>query len=174
MLFRSGGKRVPTDVLKRAVKDPVFNETQGIGGWNNGLASFNLLAADGQPHGITNTQEFIDTEGLTARQTEAFDKLGWTSSKSWYLENGFFAPSGMSTAVYIDPTSDLGKKGVKMTELRLRYSTKLIMAESDAEFETVWAETMEAYEKLNPSEYIDEMNRLLVVQADKLAEYQDR
>lgn len=165
------GERVPTDELIKAVTDPTFNETQGVGGWNNGLPSFNLLAVDGQPHGVTQTQAFRDTKSLTARQQEAFESLGWSSSRSWYLENGFFAPSGMSTAVYIDPTTDLGKTGVKMTELRKRYSTKLIMAETDDDFEAIWNEAMEAYAKLNPSAYIDEMNRLLIIQAEKLEQY---
>lgn len=44
--------------------------------------------------------------------------------------------------------------GVKMTELCKRYSTKLIMAESDAEFEAIWTEAMEAYDKLKPEAYI--------------------
>ena len=168
------GKRVVTDVLKKATLDPEFNVSQGIGGWNNGLPSFSLLAADGQPHSLTSDQTYIDTQGLTPRQQDAFKAIGWKSSKSWYLDNGFFAPSGLSTAVYIDPTTDLGKTGTKMSELRVRYSTKLIMAKSDAEFDTIWQEAMAAYEKLSPADYVTEMNRLLGVQATKLEEYKSK
>jgi putative aldouronate transport system substrate-binding protein len=169
-----GGKRVGTDLLKKATLDPVYNETQGIGGWGCGLPWFNLLAADGQPHALTADQTYIDTQGLTQRQQDSYKALGWTSSKSWYLENGFFAPSGLSTAVYIDPTSDIGKTGTKMTELRIKYSTKLIMAASDAKFESIWNEAMAAYEKLSPATYIDEMNRLIGITATKLEEYKNK
>ena len=168
-----GGKRVVTDELKKATSDPEYNVTQGIGGWGCGLPTFSLLSADGQPHRLTSDQTYIDTIGLTQRQQDSFKALGWKSSMSWYLDNGFFAPSGLSTAVYIDPTSDLGKTGTKMTELRVKYSTKLIMAASDAEFDTVWEETMTAYEKLAPEDYINEMNRLLSTQAAKLEEYKN-
>ena len=169
-----GGKRVGTDLLKKATLDPVYNETQGIGGWGCGLPTFNLLSADGQPHALTLEQTYIDTQGLTQRQQDSYKALGWTSSKSWYLENGFFAPSGMSTAVYIDPTSDFGKTHTKMTELRVKYSSKLIMASSDAKFESIWNEVMTAYEKLKPEEVIAEYNRLLDVQSAKLEEYKKK
>jgi hypothetical protein len=132
---------------------------------------FNLLSADGQPHDVTAEQTYIDSKGLTPRAQAAFKALGWRSSKSWYLDNGFFAPSGLSTAVYIDPASDLGKTHTKMVEVRLKYTTKLVLANSDAEFETIWQEAMAAYAKLKPEEVIAEYNRLIGITAAKLAEY---
>lgn len=165
------GKRVATDTLVKAMTDPQFNATQGIGG-SFGMPYFNLLAADGQPHDVTTEQTYIDSKILTPRAQAAFKALGWTSSKSWYLTHGFFAPSGLSTAVYIDPASDLGKTHTKMVELRVKYSSRLILANSDAEFESIWQEAMAAYEKLKPEDVINEYNRLIGQTASKLAEYQ--
>jgi putative aldouronate transport system substrate-binding protein len=167
---RQNGKRVPTDTLVKAVTDPDFNKTQGIGG-GYGMPVFNLLSADGQPHDVTIEQTYIDSKILTPRAQAAFKALGWKSSKSWYLENGFFAPSGLSTAVYIDPASDLGKTHSKMVETRLKYTTKLVLANSDAEFDSIWQEAMATYAKLKPEDVINEYNRLIGVTATKLEQY---
>ncbi len=96
------GKRVATDTLAKALTDPQFNATQGIGA-AFGMPNFNLLSADGQPHDVTTEQTYIDSKLLTPRAQAAYKALGWTSSKSWYLTHGFLAPSGLSTAVYIRP-----------------------------------------------------------------------
>jgi len=167
------GKRVALEALTKAMGDTTYNATQGIGG-GFGMPSFNLMAADGQPHDVTAEQTYIDERGLTQRARDAYKALGWTSSKSWYLTNGFFAPSGLSTAVYIDPASDFGKTHTKMVELRVKYTSKLVLANSDAEFEAVWQEAMAAYEKLKPEEVIAEYNRLIGVTAAKLQEYRSR
>jgi putative aldouronate transport system substrate-binding protein len=167
------GKRVALDPLIKALSDSTYNATQGIGG-SSGMPAFNLLSADGQPHGIGSEQTFIDEKGLTQRQKDAYKALGWTSSKSWYLEHGFFAPSGLSTAVYIDPASDFGKTHTRMVETRLRYTSKLVLANSDAEFESIWQEAMAAYNKLKPEEVIAEYNRLIGITATKLQEYKSR
>ena len=183
ILWRSGvegvhwnvedGKRVATDALIQAVTDPEFNKTQGLG-LNIGIPYFNMLAADGQPHGLSLDQEFIDTRQLSTRQQEAFAALGWTSSKSWYQENGYFAETGLASSIYIEPASDLGRTHQRMTELRTRYTANLIMADSDAAFEAVWDEAMAEYDRLNPEEVINEFNRLLEEMAVKLEEYKDK
>jgi putative aldouronate transport system substrate-binding protein len=165
------GKRVPTEEMTKC-SDATYNATQGLNmGGMIGMPVFNLLAADGQPVDLTLDQTYIDSNGLTDRQKAAFTAIGWTSSKSWYKINGFFAPSGMSTAVTVDPTTDLGATETKMTELRVKYSSMLILAKSDAEFEAIWQEAMTAYEKLNPEAVIAEYNRLIDVQSAKLASY---
>ncbi len=164
------GKRVGTDALNKALTDPTYNATQGLGG-GFGMPQFNLLGANGQPLDLTLDQSYIDSKVLTPRAQAAYKALGWKSSKSWYLDNGFFAPSGLSTAVYIDPASDLGKTQTKMVELRLRYSPKLILANSDAEFESIWQEAMAAYKKLKPEDVIAEYNRLIGITAAKLQSY---
>jgi putative aldouronate transport system substrate-binding protein len=164
------GKRVGTDALAKALTDPTYNATQGLGG-GFGMPSFNLLGANGQPLDLSLDQSYIDSKGLTARAQAAYKALGWKSSKSWYLANGFFAPSGLSTAVYVDPASDLGKTQTKMVDLRLRYSPKLILANSDAEFESIWQEAVAAYKKLKPEDVIAEYNRLIGITATKLQSY---
>jgi putative aldouronate transport system substrate-binding protein len=170
---KKDGKRVAMDDLQKALTDSAYNATQGVGAMF-GMPSFNLMAADGQPIDLTLDQSYIDAKGLTPRARDAYKALGWTSSKSWYLKNGFFAPSGLSTAVYVDPASDLGKTQTKMVELRLRYSSKLILANSEAEFESVWQEAMAAYKKLKPEEVIAEYNRLIGITAAKLQEYKGK
>ena len=168
-----GGKRVATDELLKAVQDPEYNITQGLG-MSFGLPSFNLLAADGQPHALAADQEYIDKQVLTERQQQAYASLGWTSSKSWYLDNGYFAETGLASSVYIDPASEFGRTHQRMTELRTRYTAPLIMAADDAEFESVYAEAMAEYERLDPDAVIAEFNRLFQEQALKLEEYKNR
>ena len=59
-----------------------------------------------------------------------------------------------------------------MIECRVKYTPKLILANSEEEFEKLYAQALAEYDKLNPQSVIDEYNRMLDEQAQKLAKYQ--
>ena len=158
----STGKRVMTESRKKAAieRDPKWNLTQGLNTYNY-LGSFNIKAADGQFPDLFSHAEINDEFGLTERQKEALRGLGWKNSKSWYISNMEYGETGLAGAIYVDSTTDLGKIHQQMTEVRLKWSAKMIMAKDDAEFENIYKQAMEEYDKLNHKSVIDEYNRLL-------------
>lgn len=156
------GNRVWTDEFVKCKREATYNRTQGVGtfGAGIGIPQFNLLAEDGQPHDLASTIEWIDGENLLPRQKEAYEKLGWDSSLTWYSENIALGHTGLAGSIYIDPTSDLGKLHIKMTETRVKHTAPMIMATTDEEFEAAYAAAMAEYDKLDHESVIDEFNRL--------------
>ncbi|MCI8595152.1 MAG: hypothetical protein HFF09_07885, partial [Oscillospiraceae bacterium] len=71
---------------------------------------------------------------------------------------------GYAQSCALDTTSDLGKVGAKMVETRTKYTASLIMAEN---FETVWEELIEEYDKLDHETVIDAMNENLAAYTGK-------
>jgi hypothetical protein len=169
----ASGKRVWTDLYVQALKDPDLTRTEFIDASDyTGLPVFNLLAADGQPHGLTTQIEWIDGQGLTERQKEAYTRLGWDSSLAWYSKNIKLGYTGLAGTVYIDPASDLGAIHTMMTESRVKNSAPLILAKSDAEFEQIYRNAMAEYDRINHQSVIDEFNRQYREQASELKKYQ--
>ena len=84
--------------------------------------------------------------------------MGWESSNDWWDENTVVVSAGFSQACALDTTSDLGKLGANMVELRVKYSANLLMAD---DFDAVWAELMAEYDKLDHEAVIDAMNATL-------------
>jgi hypothetical protein len=136
-----------------------------------GLPGFNVLARDGQPHDLTTQIEWIDGQGLSAREREAYSKLGWDSSLTWYSNNIALGHTGVAGTVYIDPSSDLGSIHTRMTEVRLRYSANLMTARTDADFENAYRAAMAEYDRLNHRAVIDEFNRQYRSKINELNRY---
>ena len=84
--------------------------------------------------------------------------MGWETSNDWWDENVNPVNAGFSQACALDTTSDLGKSGAKMVELRVKYSANLLMAD---DFDAVWNELMAEYDKLDHEAVIDAMNATL-------------
>lgn len=156
----SKGKRVWTDLFVQATKDNNVNAREGICMLGlSGLPYFNVLAKDGQPHDLTSQIEWIDGQGLSPQEKDAYSKLGWDSSLTWYSKNIKFGHTGVAGTVYVDPASNLGTIHTRMTETRLKHSGSLITAKTDAEFESAYQAAMEEYNRLNHKSVIDEFNR---------------
>jgi ABC-type glycerol-3-phosphate transport system substrate-binding protein len=165
------GKRTWTDLFARAKLDPSVNAKEGIG-MMRGLPLFNLPAKDGQPHDLSTQIEWIDGQGLSARQKEAYSKLGWDSSLTWYSKNAKLGRTGVAGTVYIEPASELGSIHTRMTETRLKHSAALILAKTDAEFENVYQTAMAEYNRLNHASVINEFNRQYREKINSLSRYQ--
>ena len=120
-------------------------------------------ASDGQPYCTTATQEYKDTYSLNDTQRKLFEAMGWESSKAWWEENGVVLDPGFWNTCAPDVNSELGKRGAKAVEVRIKYTANLIMAD---DFESVWNEMIGEYEEYNTHEIIDVMNETL---SEKLA-----
>lgn len=160
------GKRVPTDALLKAGTDSVaFMKETGVCVSSTasilaGLPIFQTRAADGQFHGLLYEPVYKDEATLTDRQKEVYQNLGWESSQAWWEQNGTLVSAGAASSVSIDPTSDLGKTAAKMVEVRTKWSARMVLAESEQEFEQVYSDAMAEYDKLDHQSVIDELNRL--------------
>lgn len=158
----ASGKRVMTDLGIQARRAPLgdANKTEGLFIYNFTLAWFNQLASDGQFTDLFAHAEIYDQYFLTERQREAYAGMGWENSKDWWIKNGVLQETGLTGAVRIDSTTDLGRLHQQMTEVRVRWSAKLIMANDDASFENIYQQAMAEYDLLNPDSVINEYNRL--------------
>lgn len=159
------GKRVPTELFLECISNEEISNQEGLYGGSGSmwrcLPICMTLAEDGQPYNLGASTELVDSLTLSDRQREVFEALGWESSEQWWTENMEPADTGYSSSCALETSSDLGKVGAKMVELRVKYSANLIMAE---DFDVVWEELMEEYDKLDHEAVIEAMN-------DKLAEY---
>jgi hypothetical protein len=169
----ANGRRVWTDLFVQARTDAKVNAKEGIGGiLTGGLPNFHVLAKDGQPHDLATQIEWIDGQGLNARQKEVFAKLGWDSSLTWYNKNGKLGYTGLAGTVYVDPASNLGAIHTKMTETRLKYSAPLMLAKTDEEFESIWRTAMAEYDRMDHQSVIDEFNNQYQGRLAELRKYQ--
>ena len=157
------GVRVPTDLRKECSLNSEVALREGI---SDGTASTHFkglpvvfcAAPDGQPYNLSLESAYKDEFNLSDRQKEVFAAMGWETSNDWWEKNVSVANAGFSQACALDTTSDLGKIGAKMVELRVKYSANLLMAE---DFDAVWEELMAEYDKLDHEAVIDAMNETL-------------
>ena len=125
---------------------------------------FNILLSDGQFPDLMSHAELAD-QYQKPRIREAYEKLGWSSSKSWWVENGFFASTGLPGAISVDPADPLNDLATKMFELRVKTTASLIMADTVQEFEAIYDAAVEEHNKLNPQAVVDKYNE--IYQAEK-------
>lgn len=92
---------------------------------------------------------------------EALDQYGWEQASDWYKENGFVHPLLIEGLVSIDPASEMGRLGMQIKELINREQTGLIRAANDEEFERLWSQLVENYNRLNPQRFTDAHNEQL-------------
>lgn len=155
------GKRVPTDLRYECSENLEVGKREGLVDGDcvfRGLPFGLTLAEDGIPYNFGCDQEYIDANTLTEREKEVYEGLGWESSNQWWAENFEAVDPGFSQSCALDTTSDLGKVGAKMTELRVKYSANLLMAD---DFDAVWDELMTEYDKLDHEAVIAAMNEIL-------------
>lgn len=152
------GKRVPTEKQMTATQD-VTNEV--------GTAVLDFLprdksknSADGQYYNLREEGIYKDAATLTDRQREVYAKMGFDYSMQWGDEHGAFVDTGTSGSITLDATSEVAKIQQQMVECRVKWSAKLMLAESDEEFESIWAEAVAEYDLLDHQSVVDEYNRL--------------
>ena len=156
------GMRVPTELRLECMRNTDVANQEGL--YSNGGSMWRCLpirqtvAENGQPYDLGASKALYDEVALTDRQREVYEGLGWEVSNQWWAENLEPADTGYSSSCALDTSSDLGKVGAKMVELRVKYSANLIMAD---DFDVVWAELMEEYDKLDHEAVIDAMNETL-------------
>jgi hypothetical protein len=154
------GKRVPTEeYLNGPLEDPDYGIKQGFG-----LVGFlgNLMInspKDNQPYNMMNIPSIKD-RNLNEVEKEVFAAMGWESSDDWWLKNAEAKPVGLAAGMIIDPTSKFGALETRLTDFRVKNTLKLFKAASDEEFERIYNELVEEYNKMNPQSLVDEYNRL--------------
>lgn len=166
------GQRVPTEEFEQGyMEDPDYLTKEGFG--------LDILGAvrsaspeDGQPYYLLHDINIYDDLYLPDRLKEVNEKMGWENSRHWWLENGIEAPAGLASAIIIDPASEIGTVHQQITDFRIKNTAKLIMAESDEQFEQIYNDLVEQYKKLNPEQVIDKYNELYQEQKEQLEKVQ--
>lgn len=162
------GKRVPKDEFKKNILNREWAQKQGLGMFNN-LGFFRILASDGQAYVLQDDLKLKDELFATDRQKQAYQALGWKTFNDWFAANSIEQKQGLPASVTIDPASELGQLQQKMVQHWIRFGAKLITAKSDDDYNAIYKQAMDEYEKLNPQRVLDEANKLYQVQKDKLA-----
>lgn len=156
------GKRVPTEeYLQKISTDPTYGEVVGFGGALSLLGTCKQKGDDGIAYNLSLDPNYMDALFLTERQKEAYKMLGWDNSKSYWLETGVIAPSGLASTCSLDPNSDEAKINEKFMAWRIAAGTKLITAETEADFETTLAGLMEEYNTMDIQKVVDKYNEIL-------------
>ena len=152
------GKRVPTEWLMNSSSE----ERNQMG-----LSQLVFLpmdktrnSSDGQYYGLLNEQLYKDVTTLSDRQKEVYAKMGVEYSTQWGDEHGAFVDTGTSGSISLDSTSEFAKIQQQMVECRVKWSAKLILAETDEEFESIWNDAVAEYDMLDHQSVVDEYNRL--------------
>jgi len=153
----ANGVRTPTDLYTSEAQNPDSKV---------GLFLFNFLGydsrtgEDGQAYSVSSNLEYRDKLSQTEETMNAFKQLGWETSFDYWLETAEGAKSGVVPSIKLDPDSALSQTDQKLVEFRVKNTAKLIMAKDDADFDKLWGEVLQEYEKLKPQTVIDEYNRL--------------
>lgn len=157
------GKRVPAEAHIKYLQgeNPGYDEKTGFAELFSLLGKVLTPAKDGLAYGLGMDPSIKDKISLTDRQKEAFSKLGWSNSTEWWIKNGVDSPVGLVSSITLEANSDLSKVYQKMTELRVKTSAKLVMAKSDEEFERIYKQMVEEYNKLEPQKVIDKFNEMM-------------
>jgi putative aldouronate transport system substrate-binding protein len=155
----ASGERVFTTDRAATLRDAEVNKVLGTDSFEF-LPYFNVLLSDGQFPNLLSHSKYYDQYVLTDRQKEAYAALGFKNSKSWWVDNGFFAGTGLANVIAMDPNTELFDTSTKMLELRVKTTGALILAKTEAEYNKLFDEAKVQYEKLNHQAVVDEMNRL--------------
>lgn len=156
------GKRVPTqDYLTKISTDPTYSETVGFNGALALLGTCKQKGDDGIAYNLSLDPNYMDELFLTDRQKEAYKALGWENSKSYWLETGEIAPSGLASTCSLDPNSEEAKINEKFMTWRVTAGTKLITAETEEAFEATLADLMVEYNKMDIQKVVDKYNEIL-------------
>lgn len=152
------GVRVPTEWLINSTEEERYEYGFSTFGFLPMDASKN--SPDGQRFSLRNETKYSDLASLTERQREVYAKMGFSSSKQWGDEHGAFVDTGTSGSITLDATSEEAKIMQQMVDCRLKWSAKLILAETDEEFEAIWADAVAEYDLLDHQKVVDTYNEL--------------
>jgi len=156
------GKRVPTDeYLEKISSDPTYSELVGFSGALSLLGTCKQKGDDGIAYNLSLDPNYMDELFLSERQKEAYKALGWENSKSYWLETGEIALTGLASTCSLDTNSDEAKINEKFMAWRVTAGTKLITAESEDQFEVILAELMEEYNNMDVQKVVDKYNEIL-------------
>lgn len=153
------GKRVPTDSLLNSTSE----ERNAIGIQNTMQflpRDITRNSQDGQFFNLLNEALYTDQMNLTERQRDVLHKMGFEYSLQWGDEHGAFVDTGTSGSISLDATSEFAKIQQQMVDCRVKWTAKLMMAETDEQFESIWTDAVAEYDKLDHQSVVDEYNRL--------------
>ncbi len=166
---RVNGKRVPTEEFKNSVaSDPDYWYKQGFSIVDMLGYAAASSKVDGQPYDLlkdVNTTDELLPQGVT----DAYKAMGWENSMQWWTDNAEGVTVGVAASVSVNPSTELGALEARITDLRIKYSSQLMMAKSDEEFETIYNTLLEEHGKLQPEKVVDEYNRLYAEGMEELA-----
>ncbi len=166
------GKRVPTEEYKKGVtSDKDYLQKQGLGALVGMIGNAACSSTvDGQPYDLGMIPEVKD-ELLPQRVKDAYKAMGWRNSMQWWQDNAVGVNVGIASGISINPATELGALEAKIADLRLKYSSKIMLAKSDEEFENLYNTLLKEHEKLQPQKVVDEYNRLYTEGIVKLEQY---
>ena len=153
------GKRVPTESLLNSTSE----ERNAIGIQNTMQflpRDITRNSQDGQFFNLLNEALYTDQMNYTERQREVIHRMGFDYSKQWGDEHGAFVDTGTSGSITLDATSEFAKIQQQMVDCRVKWTAKLMMAETDEQFESIWTDAVAEYDKLDHQSVVDEYNRL--------------
>ncbi|MCD9026122.1 extracellular solute-binding protein [Cohnella silvisoli] len=154
------GKRQPTEAYRKNLSNVDALRSKGYGMFDF-LGSVLSNAPDGVPYSMELNPAIQDELQLTEGMRNAYSKLGWTSSKDYFIKTGESANTGVAGTITVDTTSDLGALHQKIVDFRVKNSAKLIIEpKTDEEFESMYQSVIADYQKLKPETVVAEYNRL--------------
>jgi putative aldouronate transport system substrate-binding protein len=163
------GKRELTAELLDNASNPDYVYDLGIGsGACAFLPAFRVTMDDGQGSSLLHSMAIFDQANLSNREREAYEKMGWSSSKAWWLENGFSSPTGLAGTINVPSDDPLTEIQTKLFELRVKSTASLILAETEEDFEKGYANAVAEHDLLNPQVVIDKFNELYQAEKAKL------
>lgn len=162
------GKRTPTDdYINGVLTNANYNNEQGFD-----LATFFGACKQGDDQGIAfNMQaspEYYDEIFLTDRQKEAYEKLGWENSLSYWTETGELAPTGLAATCILDSDSEEAKLDERFKAWISVAATKLVVAD---DFDATWAELNAEYEAMGVDAIVDKYNEILAENQEHYNQY---
>ena len=147
------GKRVPTD--EYLANWSSFEWKMGVGmAWEyRYLPSINGLASDGVQYNMNSPE--IEELLRDERANEAIDKM---DLNQWYDRIKFVFIDSNATSVTLDSTSEESRIETRLIDFRVKAYAQLILAETEAEYESILANLIAEYKKLEPERVIDAYN----------------
>jgi hypothetical protein len=89
------------------------------------------------------------------RANEAIDKM---DLNQWYDRIKFVFIDSNATSVTLDSTSEESRIETRLIDFRVKAYAQLILAETEAEYESILANLIAEYKKLEPERVIDAYN----------------
>jgi ABC-type glycerol-3-phosphate transport system substrate-binding protein len=153
------GKRIATDeFIDGVLNDPDYLLKQGIGFIGDfGLAA--STAKDGQPYDLSKTEAVV-SKTRPERLNQVYKSLGWETPLDWWIEHAEWKVIGLASGIGLDQQSEEGILEARLTDFRVKNSARLIMAKSEAEFESIYSELVAEYNKLHPEKVVNKYNEL--------------